>query len=514
MITIVRYSQCICFALHHRSGPHLAIGRGHSIHHPRCVTARGHGQLGRVAKRGAIQRHRRDGAAAHRYPGRQAGVAADGGDGEIAAAPADRAGHILAAAIGQGRRGAKLLVLPHRDSGALRGHGQLCHDGIGHIQGRAAGLTAGDIGGRNIGATHAHPGRQPADDGGYPRGVAAPAGGAGDVLAAVIGQLCGGGQLYAEPDRYRGRIRRDLHPGHGSVAHRQRGAVAQKLAIDAARRADIGRTLRHPGRHPAAAIDGGDADVVAAPADMTVPGHLLTGAIRHPGAYRERLAQACRYRLDARAHLQAGHLGAGHRQGRLVADLHAIDDSGGIDVGGAHPHPAGQPFIHGGNERVAHPTGTLGHRQTGAVRHQRGGVVLLGQADGDRAPGRSHLQGGHGRVCHCQLRAAAEGLAVDAGAGVEGGGAGMGPRGQAGGTDGGHTWLAAVPAGIQHRLAAAIGQHGGRAVLLRQADRRPEPGRGQLQAGHCGAAHLQLRRAGEILTIEVTRGHDGHAANT
>ncbi|MNS19731.1 hypothetical protein D3C72_514550 [compost metagenome] len=139
---------------------------------------------------------------------------------------------------------------------------------------------------------------------------------------------------------------------------------------------------------------------------------------------------------------------------------------------------------------------------------------MLAQADGHRAPGRGHLQAGHGRVGYGQLCVPAEELAVDGDAGIEGGGAGAGSRGQAGATDGCHAGIAAVPAGIPHWLAAAIRQHGGRAVLLVQTDRRPELGRRQLQAGHSGAAHPQLRRAEKVLTIEVTRGHDGHGAGT
>ena len=170
--------------------------------------------------------------------------------------------------------------------------------------------------------------------------------------------------------------------------------------------------------------------------------------------------------------------------------------------------------IEGGNKGVAHPTGAVGHRQTGAVRHQGRGFITLASANRYRAPGRGHLQGGDCGVCHCQLRAAAEDLAVDAGAGVEGGGAGVGPRGQAGDTDGSHAGIAAAPAGIQHRLAAAIGQHGGRAVLLGQTYRRPQAGGGQLQCCHCGVAHLQLRRSSDGLTIEGASGRDGRGAGT
>ncbi|MNJ18115.1 hypothetical protein D3C77_124090 [compost metagenome] len=108
----------------------------------------------------------------------------------------------------------------------------------------------------------------------------------------------------------------------------------------------------------------------------------------------------------------------------------------------------------------------------------------------------------------------AQELAVDPGAGAEGGATGLGPRGQAGGTDGSHTGIAAAPAGIQHRLTAAIGQHGGRSVLLGQTYRRPQAGGRQLQCCHGGVAHLQLRRASDRLTIKGARSRDGRGACT
>ncbi|MNS19732.1 hypothetical protein D3C72_514560 [compost metagenome] len=284
-------------------------------------------------------RHRGDGAGAWRHAGRQTGGAADAGDGEVATAPADRGGHLLGAAIGQGRHGIELLGACDSNRGGWRGHHQVGHDRVSHGQGRAARLGAGAIGGRDVGTAHAHPGRQPADDGGHPGSIAAPAGGAGDVLGRIVRQAGEGGELLGQPDRHRGRIGCDLHLHHGGIAHRQRGTIAQIETIDAAGGGDIGRALHHPGRHAGAAVDGGNAAVVAAPADIVVTGHLLTGAIRQPGTYRERLAQASRHRLDARAHLQAGHFGAGHGQGGAAADGYAIDDGGRTDIGGTHLHP-------------------------------------------------------------------------------------------------------------------------------------------------------------------------------
>ncbi|MNJ18116.1 hypothetical protein D3C77_124100 [compost metagenome] len=200
------------------TGPGLACPINQTI---RGATGPRHRQLARVAKSGAILRHRGDGAAAHRHPGRQAGVAADGGDGKVTAAPADRGGHVLSTTIGQSRRGVELLVLPHRDCRCLGSHGQRSHDGVGHRQGHAAGLTADHVGGRDTGVPHAHPGRQPADDGGHPGGIAAPAGGVCDVLSAVVGQLGCRGELHTQPGWHCGRIRRDHHPHHGGIAHRQ-----------------------------------------------------------------------------------------------------------------------------------------------------------------------------------------------------------------------------------------------------------------------------------------------------
>ncbi|MNQ96298.1 hypothetical protein D3C85_1118950 [compost metagenome] len=200
----------------------------------------------------------------------------------------------------------------------------------------------------------------------------------------------------------------------------KRCAVTDNYAINCTRSGDVGSARCHAGGDASGGVYCGNTGPITAPAGNAAAGHILTSAIRHARRDRKGLAQSNRHRLDARAHVEVGDIGASDRQCCIAANGFSIHDGSSGDARITRTYPGGQSTRDSRNiEAITHPAGTISHRQARAIGHQCSCIILLSQTNRYCALGWGYQQAVHGCIGDGQLRVVTDDLTISGDRGMQ-----------------------------------------------------------------------------------------------